>query len=52
MQEYKMTYTEGLTINKTITIAAKDMNEALCILMMNNPNAIVESIEKVDKEVV
>lgn len=50
MKTYVIKYTEGLHINLTYEVKAKNMNEALTVFYFHNPNASHESIEEVRKE--
>lgn len=45
MKTYAIKYTEGLHINLTYEVKARNMNEALTIFYHENPNASHESIE-------
>lgn len=50
MKKYKITYTEGNTINKTIEVEGKTMCGALMVFLEENPNAIYERVEVVREE--
>ena len=44
---FKITYTEGDTINKTCEIEAENGREAVTVFQIENPNAEVVSVEEV-----
>lgn len=45
MKTYVIKYNEGLHINLTYEVKARNMNEALTIFYQENPNASHENIE-------
>lgn len=46
MKKYKITYTEGLHINKTETIEAENAEQALVIFYETHPNASHDKCEE------
>lgn len=50
MKKYKITYTEGNTINKTITVEGESLAEAMLKFLSENPNAIYEEIKVVEND--
>lgn len=50
MNEYKITYTEGNTINKTAIVKGKTMIGALMVFLEEHPNADYQAVDTVRKE--
>lgn len=48
MNKYKITYDEDNVINKTITIEANSVKEALTIFLTGNPSAVYNRIEIIE----
>lgn len=46
--KYKITYSELSVVNKTKFVEAENMNRALVIFAMENPNANYEKIEVIE----
>lgn len=49
MEKFKITYTEGLHINKTQIIEAENAKQALLIFYQQHPNAVHEGCEEEEK---
>lgn len=49
MSKYKITYNEGLHINKTTEVEAENIHDAIISFTMNNSNADFTEIKEVEE---